>query len=82
MSLNGIMSSETINQIGSWTDCINPLNKINHGFFRRKGFLNDNQKICSMCWSECLKLEGYHHAGFIINTHKKSNDCKPEKDSL
>lgn len=71
-------------QVGSWTTCINPLDKIPHSFFRRTGRINDIQNICSMCWSQCLKMEGYHHAGSgpAAYIHHKSSDSKPERDSL
>ena len=76
------MSSEIINQVGSWYDCINPLSLPLHAHFFQVGTLNYTQKICPMCWNKLLELQHYKNGGFRIDTHKKSNDCKPEKDSL
>ena len=76
------MGKRFLIDVGSWLDCINPLSLPVHAHFFEVGSIFYSNMICPMCWNKLLKIQGYHQAGFYIDTHKKSNDCKPEIDSL
>jgi len=81
----------TINNNGSWIECINPFRlKINHYFFRHipsdpRFANNDKAKICPVCWSQAETRNQKLYSGYSNQTLAQKNHkttCTPEKDSL
>lgn len=72
-------------ETGSWLECSNPLGKrVIHIHFFEVGTIYYPNKICPMCWRECLVLERYNAApvmaitsrfGHSKNRHANKQQC-------
>ena len=77
-----------MNNVGSWISCINPFNNpVKHYFFRltpkSKYFTQgDVAKLCPICWIDAHNRNSPLCAPIRVYRTNKSNDSKPEKDSL
>lgn len=68
----------------NWIECNNPFHKPIHYFDRVDTRINYSIGYCDECWYWLLRQENYKPP--VITSpdiiHKKSIDCRPEKDSL
>ena len=69
---------------GSWLECSNPLKKrVFHSHYFEVGTIYYPNKICPMCWKECLRLENYIKPSMAIasrfghskNRHANKQQC-------
>lgn len=79
------MSNENIRK-GDWVECINPLKKPSHYFFLKPNAeYFERQRICCLCHYAQLSNEHYRQPQLSIENYfhtQKSNESKPEKESL
>ena len=66
--------------VGSWVDCVNPFNNINHAYFKRIDFPS-NQGFCPVCWYR-MGNKPMIHIPFNERPKNSRIDSKPEKDTL